>query len=124
MDITIETSPSSILLRLSGDLRLWSHEDEEQHLVRAIRTIGQQFPEHLVLSLSSVERVDSLGIGSLVRVLLECARRNVELAVILPRGVAGEAIRRLRVFDGWPSFPDESAALKSITRPSQWAMSA
>ena len=124
MNITIETSPSMILLRLAEDLRLWGREQEEQNLAYAIRTVGQQFPEHLVLSLAAVEHVDSAGIGMLARVPLKCALHNVELLVVLPKGVAGEAIRRLRIFDSWPAFADEATALKSITAPSQRATSA
>jgi len=124
MEITIETTPNSILLRLAGDFRLWGNEEEEQNLVRAIRTVGQQFPEHLVLSLARMQRVDSAGIGCLVRVVLECVRRNAELLVVMPRGVAGEAVRRMRIFDSWAQFQDEAAALQSLTQISRLAMTA
>jgi anti-anti-sigma factor len=124
MNITIETSPSMILLRLAGDLRLWGREEQEQNLTRAIRTVGEQLSGCLVLSLAGVAHVDSAGVGSLVRVPLECARQNVELLVVLPKGLAGEAIRRLRIFDPWPNFTDEATALNSIATASRQAMSA
>lgn len=115
MEITIQTSPGATILRISGDLRLWGHAEQEQQLTGVIRAVGQQVPERLVFNLAGIKHVDSAGVGALVRMPLSCAKNSVELAVVLPQGVAGEAIRRLRVFDPWPNFADEAAALSSMS---------
>ena len=115
MEITIETSLSVTVLRLAGDLRLWGHEEQEQQLALAIHKVGEQRPQHLVLSMAAVAHVDSAGIGSLARVPTECAKHQSELVVVLPKGVAGEAIRRVRIFDPWANHADEATALKSIS---------
>lgn len=74
----------------------------------------------LVLGLTGVTNIDSLGISALVRVLIACVKNNVGLGTVLPGGVAGQSIRSTRIFEAWPEFPSEDAALNP---PSQHAAS-
>ena len=71
-------------------------------------------PAQLILSLGGITRLDTAGIRPLVRVVIECTKRNISPKVVLPAGVAGQALRQLHIFDAWPEFPDEVSAVKSL----------
>ena len=118
MEIEIENLSENTVLRVAGDVRLRGHPREEERLVWTLRSHSHVL-EHLILNLSEVSSVDSLGVGALVRVLLECAKRQVELKVVLPSGLPGEAIRRLQIFEGCPSFENETLAIHASLPLSQ-----
>src|ERR1051326_1624251 len=110
MEISTVRISGSLVVRASGDLRIWGHEAENDHLLNLLRA-ESDLPKQVILNLSQLTRVDSMGIGSLVRVVIECAKRDVGLKVVMPSGVAGEAIRCVRIFEAYPEFADEAAAI-------------
>lgn len=119
-------------MRVSGDLRLWGRAEPDR-LVKVLRHgIGEEVaisledltkeqflveslpsenPSELILNLKKLARVDSLGIGALVRLPLECSKRRIALKVILPGGTAGHTLRMVRIFEAWPQYADEEQAL-------------
>ena len=110
MEIQWETGSSTSFLRISGDVRLWGRAEEESRILGVFRALeGLVGP--VLLNLSGITYLDSLGVGALVRVPVECVKRGIEVKIILPQGVLGQALRALRVFEGWPRFPDEGSAL-------------
>lgn len=110
MKIHVERSQEAVILRVSGDLRLWGKQGEETRLLAVLR--GEPLlPSHVVLNLSGVTHIDSMGIGSLTRILIECAKRNSELRVVPPGGFPGQVLEHVRVFATWPQFQDEASAL-------------
>ena len=115
MEIQSEIGSDCLLLRVSGDLRLWGHAGEETRLLDALRS-RETLPAHLILNMSGISRLDSTGIGSLVRVLIECGKRHVEFRAVLPLGLPGEMLTPVRVFEAWPKFKDESSALTDAGR--------
>ena len=112
MEINSEHFPDSLVLRLSGDLRLWGHAEEAGRLATVLSSTDT-LPEHVILNMSGVHHIDTTGIGSLVRVLIACTKRHVELRVVLPNGLAGEALKRVRVFASCPTFETEAAAIEA-----------
>lgn len=111
MDIAFEDSSGTFVMRVSGDLRLWGHEDGQERLVTLVRA-QENPPKRMILNLTDVKQLDSLGVGALARVVVECGKREVDLKVVLPTGVAGKVLGMLHIFAGWPAFPDETAALR------------
>ena len=70
----------------------------------------------MVLNLAGVGHIDSLGISSLVKVIVTCTRNNVGIATVLPSGTAGKVIRLTRIFAAWPEFATEEVALEQFAR--------
>ena len=94
-------------------MRLWNHPELRESMLRTFRSALEDSPKRLVLSLTGVAHLDTLGISSLVNILVDCSKHNIELRLIMPVGVAGEALRRVRIFDPWPPFANEQAALQA-----------
>ena len=112
MEVHLERHTGFLILRVTGDLRLWGRAGTEKNPLAMLRA-EPDLPGQLVLSLFGVNHLDTAGISSIVRVVIECTKRQVELKLVLPRGVPGEALRRLHLFDSWPEFPEEAAAIQA-----------
>ncbi len=113
MDVQLERSSQSLFVRIRGDVRLWNRPEAEQKLQDALRHSLESPAEQLVLNLREVTHIDSRGIGALVRVPVHCARNRISLKVILPGGGIGQALKTVRIFEGWANLSDEAAALAS-----------
>jgi anti-anti-sigma factor len=113
MNMQLERRADRQFIRLAGDLRCWNHPEREAELLAGFDTTLENAPREVLLNLAEVASIDSLGIGALVRFVVRCAQRNISLKVVVPRGVPGEVIKIIHVFDDWPTFPDEAAALAS-----------
>ena len=101
------------MLRVSGNMRIWGRQELEKELLETFRSALDGSPAQLVLNLAPVTAIDTLGIAALVRVLIECSRRQMELKLIMPPGTPGEAIRCVRVFEPWPEFKSEPEAVEA-----------
>lgn len=97
---------------MAGDLRLWGKDGEEGRLLRLLRA-EVQLPGQLVLNMAEIRHLDTAGICELVRVIVECTKREIDLKLLMPRNVAGEALRRLHIFDAWQEFHEEAAAVQA-----------
>ena|SRR5437016_5761651 len=111
MEVQFEHPPDSLVMRVSGDLRLWGRPGEQDRPLSLLRA-EPPLPRQVILNMSKITRLDTSGIGGLVRILIECSKRGSELRVVLPGGIPGEALRRLRVFEACPHFESEAAALE------------
>lgn len=112
MQANLAREAGHAVLRVAGDLRLWGKDVEEGRLLRLLRA-EQHLPGQLVLNMAEIHHLDTAGICELVRVIVECSKRDVDLKLVLPRGVPGEALRRLHIFDAWQEFHEESAAVQA-----------
>lgn len=113
VEAELERHPGVLLLRLKGDMRLWGRSELGENMLQQLRSALEESPAQLVLNMSGLANLDTMGIASLVRILVECTKHKTDLKVIMPGGLAGEALRRVRVFEVWPSFPDEASALRA-----------
>ncbi len=91
---------------------MWGKREQEALLLRMLRAEAE-LPAQLILNMAGIHHLDTAGICELVRVIVECTKRSIDMKLILPRGVPGEAIRRLHIFDAWPEFQEESAAVQA-----------
>lgn len=113
MEVQLERHPTFLMLRVKGDMRFWGHSEQEEDLQKALLSGLEDPRAQLVLSLGAVTHIDTTGIASLVRVIHECAKHGTSLKVVMPEGLTGEALRRVRIFDAWPTFRDEASAMQS-----------
>lgn len=113
VETQLERHAGFVILRVSGDLRLWGRSERGDELVNILRSGMQDHPSRVVLNLRGLTNVDSMGISALVRIPVECGRQKLGLHVVLPSGIAGHALERVRILDGWPSYNDEAAAIKA-----------
>ena len=108
----LERHAGTFLLRLKGDMRLWGKPDRGGNSVKAFRSVLEDPPGRLVLSLTGVDHLDTLGISSLVKILIDCSKHEIELRLVMATGLAGEAVRRVHIFEPSLVFPDEQSALQ------------
>jgi anti-sigma B factor antagonist len=70
--------------------------------------------KHLVLNLSGLQYLDSSGIGELARIYVMVLKGGGELKVVgLSRNVE-EILKVTHLYQVFPEFPDEEAALQSF----------
>ncbi len=113
MKIALNSRSDILILRVSGDMRIWGHEEGQERILKAIRA-QESPPRRLILSLSDVHHIDTAGVGALARVLIECGKCEIQLKTVLPGGFPGQMLKRLHIFDAWSDFPDEAAAVAGV----------
>ena len=111
MNTAFDNSADNFIMRVSGDMRLWGREEGQESLVNLLRA-QENLPKRIILNLCEITQVDSLGIGALARVAVECGKREIDLKVVLPTGFPGKVLKLLHLFDAWPAFPDEAGAVR------------
>lgn len=111
----VEEGSGFLVVRLKGDMRLWGRPEVEQSLLDRFRSVVTDATHQVVLSLGGITSLDTMGIATLVRLLIQCTKRKIGLRVVMPSGVAGESLRRVRIFDAWPTYPDEPAAVRAAS---------
>lgn len=111
VNVHVDCSGACPVLRVAGDLRFWTNERDELALREAFKTQLPKSANSLILNLAGVHHLDTRGIQTLVQVLVECGRANIELSVVMPTGVPGQALTAVRIFDARPRFQDEASAL-------------
>lgn len=110
MNVELERRPNFLLVRVEGDLRLWNRPQAEEQLLAAFRTAAGDPGQGIVLGLRGLTRIDSLGIATLVRLLIWCGKGGITLSVVMPRGLPREVLDRVGIFGGWPRVEDEPLA--------------
>jgi len=109
----VDRHPGFLVLRLTGNMRLWGHAEIEENLLKVFHSGLDSKPGQLVLNLSGLSNIDTLGIAALVRVLIESGKRKLDLKMVMPKGAPGEALRCVRVFEPWPEFKEEKEAVEA-----------
>jgi anti-anti-sigma factor len=113
VDIHLEHCVGVVVLRFAGDMRLWGRPEEKNRLLETFQSGLQGRRSPLVLSLRDLKFVDTMGISALVNLLKRCAAQGLNVRAVLPVGVAGQALRAIRIFERYPEFPDEQAAIRA-----------
>lgn len=113
VDIQLEHCAEAVVLRVAGDMRLWGRPEKRNRLLESVQSglFGGQ--TQLVLNMGGLKFVDTLGITALIDLLNTCAAKAIVVRAVLPGGVAGQALRAIRVFDRYGEFSDEQAAIRA-----------
>lgn len=114
MEAEFEKHDGYLLLRVKGDVRLWGRSDIEKDMLERFHNAVAEDTKHLVLNLARISYLDTMGIAAMVRILIECSKRKIDLKLVMPGGVPGESLRRVRIFEPWPAYPDEAAAIRAV----------
>ena len=98
------------LIEVTG--RLTSFEAEAlREMILGLLNQGQR---NMVLNLSRLEYLDSSGIGELVRNYLTVVKRGGAMRVIGLAPKVEEILKITQLYQVFPEFPDEAAALESF----------
>ncbi len=107
---TIRHTPQASLIELRGSLTFFEVGVLRENV---IRLLGEGH-KHIVLNLSGLQYLDSSGIGELARIYVLVLKGGGEMRVV---GISPNVERILRIthlYQVFPEFPDEEAALESF----------
>lgn len=107
---TIRHTPQASLIDVRGHLTFF-----EVGVLRdnVARLLGEGH-KHIVLNLSGLQYLDSSGIGELARIYVMVLKGGGEMRVVgLSRNVE-KVLKVTHLYQVFPEFPDEQAALQSF----------
>lgn len=108
--IKIREASAVTLLDVSG--RLTSFETGA--LRESISRLLKEGRKDIVLNLSGLQYLDSSGIGELARVYVSVVKQSGQMKVIGLTAKVEEIFKVTQLYQVFPEFPDEAAALKSF----------
>jgi len=80
----------------------------------SISRLLKQGHKDIVLNLSGLQYLDSSGIGELARVYVSVVKQSGQMKVIGLSSRIEEVLKITHLYQVFPEFPDEEAALKSF----------
>ena len=80
----------------------------------SISRLLKQGHKDIVLNLSGLQYLDSSGIGELARVYVSAVKQSGQMKVIGLSSKIEEVLKITHLYQVFPEFPDEEAALKSF----------
>jgi anti-sigma B factor antagonist len=108
--IKIRQSGSVSLVDVSG--RLTSFETGT--LRDSISRLLKQGHKDIILNLTDLQYLDSSGIGELARVYVSVVKQSGQMKVIGLSSKIEEVLKITHLYQVFPEFPDEEAALRSF----------
>ena len=108
--IKIRRSGTVSLVDVSG--RLTSFESGA--LRDSISRLLKQGHKDIILNLTDLQYLDSSGIGELARVYVSVVKRSGQMKVIGLSSKIEEVLKITHLYQVFPEFPDEEAALQSF----------
>jgi anti-sigma B factor antagonist len=81
----------------------------------SISRLLKQGHKDIVLNLSGLQYLDSSGIGELARVYVSVVQQSGQMKVIGLSSKIEEVLKITHLYQVFPEFPDEEAALKSFS---------
>ncbi|HTQ60017.1 MAG TPA: STAS domain-containing protein [Candidatus Solibacter sp.] len=107
---TIRHTPQASLIDLRGHLTFFEVGVLRENVSRLLN----EGHKHILLNLSGLQYLDSSGIGELARIYVTVLKSGGEMKVVgLSRNVE-EVLKITHLYEVFPEFPDEEAALKSF----------
>jgi anti-sigma B factor antagonist len=107
---TIRHTPQASLIDLRGRLTFFEVGVLRENVTRLL---GEGH-KHIVLNLSALHYLDSSGIGELARMYVTVLKSGGEMKVVgLSRNVE-EVLKVTHLYQVFPEFPNEEAALQSF----------
>jgi anti-sigma B factor antagonist len=111
--VNIRQSGAISLVDVSG--RLTSFETGA--LRDAISRLLKQGRKDIVLNLSGLQYLDSSGIGELARMYVSVVKENGQMKVVGLSSKVEEILKITQLYQVFPEFPSEEAALQSFPDP-------
>jgi len=115
----VTTTNFSIKIRQSGTIslvdvsgRLTSFETAA--LRDSISRLLKQGHKNIILNLTDLQYLDSSGIGELARVYVSVVKQSGQMKVIGLSSKIEEVLKITHLYQVFPEFPDEEAALQSF----------
>ena len=108
--VTIRQAGFASVLDVSG--RLTSFEIGA--LRDSISRLLKQGRKNIVLNLSALQYLDSSGIGELARIYVTVVKESGQLKVIGLSSKVQEVLKITQLYQVFPEFPSEEAALQSF----------
>ncbi len=118
-DFSIKIRQSGIVSLVDVSGRLTSFETGA--LRDSISRLLQQGHKDIILNLTDLQYLDSSGIGELARVYVSVVKQSGQMKVIGLSSKIEEVLKITHLYQVFPEFPDEEAALQSFpeNRPKQ-----
>jgi anti-sigma B factor antagonist len=113
--VTIRQAGPISLLDVSG--RLTSFETGA--LRDSISRLLKQGRKNIVLNLSGLQYLDSSGIGELARIYVSVVKQSGQMKVVGLSPKVEEILKVTQLYQVFPEFPSEEAALKSFPESSR-----
>jgi len=111
-DFSIKIREAGIVSLVDVSGRLTSFETGA--LRDSISRLLKQGHKDIVLNLSGLRYLDSSGIGELARVYVSVVKQSGQMKVIGLSSKIEEVLKITHLYQVFPEFPDEEAALKSF----------
>jgi anti-sigma B factor antagonist len=107
---TIRHTPQASLIDLRGRLTFFEVGVLRENITRLL---GEGH-KHIVLNLSGLQYLDSSGIGELARMYVMVLKSGGEMKVVGLSPNVQEVLKVTHLYQVFPEFPDEEAALQSF----------
>lgn len=117
---TIRQSAQVSLIDLNGRLTFFEVGVLRENITRLVREGRKQ----MVLNLSGLQYLDSSGIGELARMYVMVVKSGGQMKVVGLTPKIEEVLKITHLYQVFPEFPDERAALESFLASSGDASSA
>ena len=111
-DFSIKIRQAGVVSLVDVSGRLTSFETGA--LRDSISRLLRQGHKDIVLNLSGLQYLDSSGIGELARVYVSVVKQSGQMKVIGLSSKIEEVLKITHLYQVFPEFPDEEAALKSF----------
>jgi len=111
-DFSIKIRQAGVVSLVDVSGRLTSFETGA--LRDSISRLLKQGHKDIVLNLSGLQYLDSSGIGELARVYVSVVKQSGQMKVIGLSSKIEEVLKITHLYQVFPEFPDEEAALKSF----------
>jgi len=111
-NFSIKTRQAGVVSLVDVSGRLTSFETGA--LRDSISRLLKQGRKDIVLNLSGLQYLDSSGIGELAHVYVSVVKQSGQMKVIGLSSKIEEVLKITHLYQVFPEFPDEEAALKSF----------
>jgi len=111
-DFSIKIRQSGIVSLVDVSGRLTSFETGA--LRDSISRLLKQGHKDIILNLTGLQYLDSSGIGELARVYVSVVKQSGQMKVIGLSSKIEEVLKITHLYQVFPEFPDEEAALQSF----------
>jgi anti-sigma B factor antagonist len=120
----VQPTNFSLTIRQAGPISLldvagWLTSFEIGALRDSISRLLKQGRKNIVLNLSGLEYLDSSGIGELARVYVSVVKADGQMKVVGLSPKVEEILKITQLYQVFPEFPSEEAALKSFPESSR-----